>query len=176
MIQMGWYAHCTFAHTTLDIKKGDFWPMLVHHLAALVLLYLSYTTGYFRTGVSTVFCLDVCDIFLHFAKITRLVDNVRPIPMPILVVIFSCLVGSWIIFRIVLFPAKCIYASSFQGMHYGGWINCDNWFAFNLFLGVIYLLQVYWFYLILSACYKFVRFGIDLDDSRDPTFEKTKKE
>lgn len=167
MVQMGWYLHCSFAHLVLDTRKSDFWVMIIHHVAALALLYLSFTMGYFRTGLATMFCLDICDVSLHLTKIFRLLDNRYQWPLVVSVIIYLQFVFSWAAFRLYLFPIKCLYPASFQGMHYGGWMNADHWLVFNGFLLIIYLLQVYWFYLILLSGYKFIRFGDQLDDERD---------
>lgn len=149
--------------------------MLIHHVAAVALLFVSFTAGPFRLGVLTLFCMDVCDIFLHFGKIMRLIDNVNgkmAIPM---IICYLGLVITWLVFRLAMFPAKVIYTSSVVAMHYGGWPNCDYWGYFNVVLIVVYILQVYWFYLIIMSGYRHIRFGVDFDDDRDPSFDKSRK-
>merc|ERR1712137_88476 len=166
-IQIGWYLHCTFFHVAVDARKADFIPMLIHHITALALLFSAFGSGYYRCGVLTLFCMDVCDIFLHAGKVFRLIDNANPLSPLFLVVFYLCLVSSWITFRLVLFVRKVLYASFIQSVHYGGWINSDNWLFFNALLFIILALQVYWFYLIILSGYKYIRFGEEIDDERD---------
>lgn len=175
VIQIGWYGHCIFTHIMSDIRKSDFWIMLIHHISALLLLYSALATGYHRCGVLTLYCLDGCDIFLHLTKCIRLIGNVYYVPTVIAIGSYLSVVFSWIYFRIGLFLVKVLYTASFQGLHYGGWKNSDNWFYYNTLLLIIYALQLYWFYLILLAGYKYVRFGDKLDDHRDPTADANDK-
>lgn len=151
--------------------------MLIHHLTTLALLLSAFSSGYYRCGVLCLFCLDVCDVFLHWAKILRLMDNAKPLYPPFLIGVYLSMVISWFVFRLILFPIKVMYTASFQAVHYGGWINCDNWIFYNSLLLILFFLQVYWFYLIVLSGYKYVRFGDKLDDERDPTAKnKEKKE
>lgn len=175
-VQIAWYSHCTFFHVVIDNRKADFWQMLIHHITALLLLLSAFASGYYRCGVLCLFCLDVCDVLLHYGKILRLIDNVTPLFGPFLILIYITMVLCWLIFRLILFPVKVIYASLIQSVHYGGWINSDNWLFFNVLLFIIFFLQVYWFYLIILSGYKYVRFGDKLDDSRDPTANSKKKQ
>lgn len=169
VIQTGWYAHCAWAHVKHDVRKGDYWVMLVHHVAALVLLYSAFVTGRHRVGVLCLFTLDVCDIFLHVTKNIRIIDNYIPLHPVFVVGSYLSLLFSWMIFRLWFYFTKVIYTSSFQGMHYGGWKNSDGWLFYNALLLLIYAFQIYWFYLIALSGYKFLRFGDQLDDERDPT-------
>jgi len=167
--QIAWYMHCTIFHVFVDARKSDFWPMLLHHFVTLLLLICAYTSGYYRVGILCLFCLDICDIFLHASKTIRLIENVRPLNPVFIVTAYIGMVLSWFFFRLVLFPVKVIYTSLVQSIDYGGWINADNWFFFNVLLFIIFVLQVYWFGLILKSGYKFIRYGEELDDHRDPS-------
>lgn len=149
--------------------------MLIHHIAALILLYFAFVTGRQRVGVLCLFTLDVCDIFLHFTKSVRFVDNTVRLPNVWTIGSYLALVFSWIYFRLWLYVKKVLYTASFQGLHYGGWINSDGWFFYNSLLALIYVFQVYWFYLIILSGYKFLKYGDALDDERDRTSDKNKK-
>ena len=166
-LQIGWYAHCSFYHLFVDSRKADFYPMLIHHVTALALLLSAFASGYYRCGVLCLYCMDISDIILHIGKPLRLIENVRPLPDITLFVFYISLLGSWLGFRLYLFTAKVLYASLIQSVHYGGWINSDNWVFFNLLLLIILVLQLYWFYLIILSGYKYIRFGEEFDDERD---------
>src|SRR5690606_14771604 len=89
-IQSAWYLHCVYAQFFIDSKKSDFWVMLAHHVITLSLLFFAFTFGlvhpfvsafysnvvrfphsYFRIGMIVMFSMDVCDVFLHGAKMLR---------------------------------------------------------------------------------------------------------
>ena len=171
VLQMAWYIHCTFFHVFVDIRKYDFWPMVVHHLATIGLLYASFSVGHFRIGLLTLYCMDVCDVFLHFGKLIRFVDNVyhnRLCDLCITLCFFG-LVTTWVYYRLILFPVKVLYVSSVVLVHYLGYANADNAAFFNVLLFVVYILQIYWFYLIAAYAIKVVCHGKQLDDERDPS-------
>uniref|UniRef100_A0A7S4IM55 TLC domain-containing protein n=1 Tax=Vannella robusta TaxID=1487602 RepID=A0A7S4IM55_9EUKA len=173
IIQMAWYFHCLIFHVLFDGRKSDFFVMLTHHIVAIALIYSAFNAGMMRVGVLTLFCMDVCDVFLHITKILRFVDNVKPcmdIPMT---ASYIGVVISWVVFRLILFPWKVIYNVTVLGLHYAGWANVDYWIFGSIFLIVLYGLQLFWFFLIVQSGYKFVRYG-EMDDDRDPTARDAK--
>ncbi|KAL6056223.1 Ceramide synthase 5 [Balamuthia mandrillaris] len=107
---LGWYAHCTYAHFTWDNHKSDFWEMLIHHVVTLVLLYFSFVNGYWRLGCLVLYTHDVCDIFLHFAKACKFTIE-KTLPDFVMTCIFVPFPLSWVVFRLILFPA--MYVLSF---------------------------------------------------------------
>merc|ERR1711862_571180 len=109
---------------------------------------MGFVTGRHRVGVLCLFTLEICDIFLHITKNIRIVDNYIQLNETAVAASYLLLFFSWIIFRLWLYFEKVIYTSSFQGMHYGGWVNSDGWFFYNALLLLIYVFQIYWFYLI----------------------------
>eukprot|EP01095_Lingulamoeba_sp_RSL-Kostka_P016408 TRINITY_DN802_c1_g1_i1.p1 TRINITY_DN802_c1_g1~~TRINITY_DN802_c1_g1_i1.p1 ORF type:complete len:355 (-),score=77.68 TRINITY_DN802_c1_g1_i1:103-1167(-) len=165
--QIGWYLHCTVFTLYFDRKIKDFYVMLTHHVATLCLLYPSFATGHYRVGVIILCSLDICDIFLHWIKMLRFVDNAHHVSDFIKTGTYVALVLAWIIFRVGFFFFKALYVASVEAVTVGGWQNADYWGYYNTLLFVIAILQIYWLYCILLIGYKYVRFGDELDDVRD---------
>ena len=57
--------------------EQDFKEMQVHHSLTLVLVVLSYTTGYFRVGLIMMLVLDPADVPLHGAKLLKYIADER---------------------------------------------------------------------------------------------------
>lgn len=59
-----------------DNKRKDFWQMFIHHIAAIVLLSLSWVCNMFRIGSLVLVVHDCADIFLevslNFFKLLKL--------------------------------------------------------------------------------------------------------
>uniref|UniRef100_A0A3B3UYX7 Ceramide synthase 5 n=1 Tax=Poecilia latipinna TaxID=48699 RepID=A0A3B3UYX7_9TELE len=82
-----------------DVKRKDFMIMLVHHLATIFLITISYGNNMLRAGTLVMCVHDASDIFLeaaklaNYAKYQRLCDS--------LFVVFSI---SFFLTRLVIFP------------------------------------------------------------------------
>merc|ERR1712188_301416 len=168
IVEMGWYVHCTFTHLVLDKRTKDFWPMLIHHAATLVLMHSAFVSGYFRIGVTVIYCMDVCDIFLHICKILRCLDNWNVLEAEFMkFIFFPPLVLARMYFRLYVYTTSVVWVSSGQGAYYAGYWNADMWCFYNVLLLVLLGLQLHWFSLISKTAVKHVLYGDRLDDERD---------
>jgi len=177
-IEIGWYLHCVYAQFFLDSKKSDFWVMLAHHVITLSLQFFAFTFGYFRIGMLVMFSMDVCDVFLHGAKIMRFITAGGKIEFSTGAYIFgfSLIPLSWAGLRLVYFPVFVLYTTAVLTPYYGGLENCIGYYGFNTLLFLLYLLQIWWFGVICLVGMKGMREGIrKLDDTRDPSRVAEKK-
>mmetsp|Transcript_2951 Transcript_2951/g.10351 ORF Transcript_2951/g.10351 Transcript_2951/m.10351 type:complete len:334 (+) Transcript_2951:116-1117(+) len=172
MLEMGWYLYGAYAHVFIEPRKRDFWEMLLHHIAAFFLLYMSLNLGYWRVGTLVLYSLDLCDVYMQACKMLRLLDNCRPVGEVLKSLMFVVLVLAWLYFRIALYAAKVIYTTAYVPLAFAGYHNCDYYFAFNGLVIFVWLLQIFWFYLIVKVAYLKVKFGMELDDARDFTAQK----
>jgi sphingoid base N-palmitoyltransferase len=46
MFQLGFYWHSLYAHFAYEVKRKDFWPLLLHHVVTIGLIYFSYVIGF----------------------------------------------------------------------------------------------------------------------------------
>ena len=54
-----------------DIRRKDFWPMFIHHIATIILISYSYTVNFVRNGILVLMCHDPCDVFMEGAKLFK---------------------------------------------------------------------------------------------------------
>ena len=57
-----------FINVFLEPKRKDFWEMQIHHVTTVVLVYVSFVSGFVRVGFVVMVLLDFADTFLHVAK------------------------------------------------------------------------------------------------------------
>jgi hypothetical protein len=65
-LQIGVYIHQLW---WTEINRKDYKEMIIHHIATLLLLSLSYVTSFTRIGTTIILVHDLADIFLETAKI-----------------------------------------------------------------------------------------------------------
>jgi hypothetical protein len=61
------YAYAT-ASVFIEPRQKDFVFMVVHHIATLFLIHMSYLNGFFRIGSAILLCHEVSDPFMEIAK------------------------------------------------------------------------------------------------------------
>ena len=115
LIECGFNLHSIYATLFLDTIKKDLHVMLVHHLITVLLLFVSYSTRYFKIGLLVLFFHDICDIWLEVTRfnhhikfrngkshlINDLIANVG----------FVLFALSWLVFRLYFFPLKVLYST-----------------------------------------------------------------
>ncbi|KAJ3650947.1 hypothetical protein Zmor_017022 [Zophobas morio] len=91
---------------TFNIKRRDFYIMVIHHVAFITLLTLSGTYDAFRLITITIFVCDSTDVLLEISKIAKYLGYEKCAFYAFLVFTFW-----WIVVRVVLFP--CWLAKGF---------------------------------------------------------------
>ncbi|KAM6981924.1 ceramide synthase 5-like [Tautogolabrus adspersus] len=145
----------------IDIKRKDFFIMLVHHLATIMLITFSYANNMLRAGTLVMCVHDASDIFLeaaklaNYAKYQRLCDG--------LFVVFSI---SFFITRLVIYPFWVVYSVLFESWEIVG--PYQAWWLLNGLLLVLQVLHIIWFYLVARIAIKAIFKGkVSKDDRSD---------
>jgi hypothetical protein len=146
---------------THDTKRKDFTEMVVHHLATISLITLSYMWGWMRLGLVILMLHDAGDILLYTAKVVHYLGL-----WPSNIVLFVCFAIVFYITRLFLFPRIILSVSTEP------WIEVTReplanriWVAywgfyivqligFALFLNILLYLHCFWFTLILKMMYR----------------------
>ncbi|XP_029011739.1 ceramide synthase 5-like [Betta splendens] len=158
--ELAFYWSLMFSQFT-DIRRKDFTIMLVHHLAAIVLITFSYANNMLRAGTMVMCLHDASDIFLeaaklaNYAKYQRLCDG--------LFVVFSI---SFFLTRLVIFPFWIVSSVLFESWEIIGPYRA--WWLLNGLLLVLQTLHIIWFYLITRIAVKAIFKGkVSKDDRSD---------
>eukprot|EP01125_Pyxidicula_operculata_P020111 TRINITY_DN7362_c0_g1_i1.p1 TRINITY_DN7362_c0_g1~~TRINITY_DN7362_c0_g1_i1.p1 ORF type:complete len:281 (-),score=20.94 TRINITY_DN7362_c0_g1_i1:125-967(-) len=166
LTQLGFYISSVLTHVTIETRRKDFWPMLIHHISTSFLVSGSYFNGALRLGSNILILTDACDIFLEigkcflYCKYEKISDT-----------FFGLLVTVWIYTRLYLYTFAVLPISIWPPIN-GRTIDYHNIFIF--FLLLIAVLNYYWFYLIVNVAWKRIS-GKELKDNREDDEHKKKK-
>eukprot|EP01084_Bolivina_argentea_P246339 412286_1 len=159
IIHIGWYIYKLFGTTFLDRHLKDFIASLIHHITAIILMSLSYHSGLVRVGVAVLLMHDPSDIILQGSKLFRLIDQTL-----LMNIGFACLVLTWFITRIVMFPYQCIYFAIID------YLENDRdkvFFSCIVLMCTLYVLHIHWFGLIMKAVIRALSGKIATDPRSD---------
>jgi ceramide synthetase len=114
-IECGFNFHAIYATLFMDSIKKDFFIMILHHFVTIALIFVSYSTRYFKIGILVLFLHDVTDISLEFTKFNNHIKKrngktyiINEFISNIGFVVFAI---SWFVFRLYFFPLKVLYSS-----------------------------------------------------------------
>jgi len=168
LVQLGFYIHSAYTHVAFEVKRSDWWPLMLHHLVTIWLIYFSYSARFAKIGILVLMCHDVNDIFLEAGKLTVYTKIKRG--QTVLFVLG--IMGSWLVSRLSIYPLMVIYSSSFESACHVAVDIFPFWFGFNVSLTFLLCLHIYWFGLMIKVAYR-VSSGNEYDDPREK--EKAKQ-
>ncbi|XP_075246700.1 ceramide synthase 2-like isoform X2 [Convolutriloba macropyga] len=152
-----------------DVRRKDFYQMLIHHFSTLILLLFSYGSGLLHIGCIVMLVHDIADPFLELAKMF----NYAKVEL----VSSAFFVSFMIVFltsRLVFFPILVLRP---------GWVDAypvlsrvhDNLYPYyvcNFLLWVLMVLNLMWAYTILKALVRKVTSGGKIKDDRSDEEEE----
>ncbi|XP_073236842.1 ceramide synthase 6-like [Porites lutea] len=153
----------------VDVKRKDFWQMVVHHIVTVLLLVFSYYSGFFRIGSIIVLLHDLADIFLESAKVFNYAK--WEATCNIAFILFAVIFNSS---RLVYYPFWVLHTVYYSPSY------CGPFKAWPYFMGLLLCLQVlhmYWSYKIAEMALSFFRKGtvegdVRSDEESGPEEEK----
>jgi len=162
MFELGYSLHSLLFHAVVTEKRNDFWEMMIHHVATLVLFVFSFVSLNSRIGAVVVFIHDIPDISVYFAKAT--VDFSGGLAAAGLV----SMMLNWMFFRLYVLPVHIVYhLLQFVG-HSGD--SVMQWYMLGC-LCVLVCLHIWWFGLFCVIGYVFVT-GKGASDMQERTDDK----
>jgi len=159
MIQFG-SALCTFV---LQFKqnrtRNSYGEFLLHDMATLILLIISFLNNYLRMGAVVLFLHDIADIFSYGCKIYVDTDYLATT-----LFFYVSLVVSWFWTRLYVFPFQVILQCFTNNI----WARPElvGYMIIAICLVTLLCLHIYWIILILGIGVKFLRTG-EADDMQD---------
>ncbi|ODN01980.1 Ceramide synthase hyl-1 [Orchesella cincta] len=137
--------YCSFLMTqAFDVKRKDFWEMLIHHVITIVLMGLAWTHNLFKLGMLTLLLHDCSDVFIESAKMANYSkrDNLAT-------GIFVVFTMVWVVTRLIIFPGK-IMKSCLESPHFLALPSAPR----NIITGLIIFLlclHLFWTYFIVKV-------------------------
>jgi ceramide synthetase len=163
MIQIG-SAICTFVlRFKQNHTRNNYSELLLHDMATIMLLSMSYLNNYLRMGSVVLFLHDISDIFSYGCKI--FVDTVHEY---ITLFFYFGLVSTWFYTRIIIYPFEIILQCFTNNI----WARPElvGYMIIAICLSTLLCLHIYWIIVFISIGTKYLRTG-EADDLQDT--EKT---
>jgi len=171
LFQLGFYWHSLYAHFVYEVKRSDFWPLLIHHVVTIFLIYFSYITKFYYIGVLVLICHDINDILLEAGKTFVYRETWKKTTH----FLFAMIMLFWVLSRLLLLPLVVINTAMWDSISIVPVDVFPFWFPFNGSLVILQCLHFFWFYLMIQLLYRIVT-GKDekVTDTREDGHE-TKK-
>jgi len=163
LFQLGFYWHSLYAHFVYEVKRSDFWPLLIHHVVTIFLIYFSYLTKFYYIGVLVLICHDINDIFLEFGKTFVYRETWKKTTH----FLFACILISWVVSRLTILPLVVINSAMWESISIVPVDVFPFWFTFNGCLVILQCLHFFWFYLMLNLVYRVATGQEKVRDTRE---------
>jgi len=146
----GMYLHFFFFQF-VDVQKKDFWEMLVHHIATIFLMLMSWLTNFVRIGTLVLLLHDFSDVFLESAKLFNYVHTYgkKEWSSTVADILFYAFAVSFVGTRLVFFPFYILNSTLHESKGVLG--EFPGYYVFNGLLIVLQLLHLFWASMILGA-------------------------
>uniref|UniRef100_A0A7E4UZF9 TLC domain-containing protein n=1 Tax=Panagrellus redivivus TaxID=6233 RepID=A0A7E4UZF9_PANRE len=109
MLETGFY-YALFFGSVFDVKRSDFWQLVLHHVITIMLLSVSWTINFVRIGTLVLICHDISDIILEAGKLVRYYGS----PSFITNCFFFAFLISWFVTRLGYFPFVLLRSGLFE--------------------------------------------------------------
>lgn len=146
----------------MDARRKDFVEMIVHHIATITLMGMSWSANMVRVGTLVLCVHDAVDWILEGAKLTKYCKFGRL--CDVLFVVFTAV---WFITRLVIYPFRILRSTLFEATTITG--MAPIYYAYNGLLCILQVLHVIWFYMIVRMAYFYVITGKVEKDGRSDT-------
>ncbi|OXB70820.1 UNVERIFIED_CONTAM: hypothetical protein H355_015658 [Colinus virginianus] len=152
---LGWFYllelsfYCSLVATLpFDVKRKDFKEQIIHHIATITLIFVSYCANLIRLGVMIMLVHDASDYLLELAKVLHYMKWKR-----VCEVVFIAFAVVFISSRLLVFPliTYYYYVTKFEMF----FLSC----LINAFLMILQLLHIFWSYLILRMAFGVILYG-----------------
>ncbi|KAM6231617.1 ceramide synthase 4-like isoform 2-T2 [Spheniscus humboldti] len=149
----------------LRFPQQDFKEQIIHHIATITLIFVSYCANLIRFGMIIMLVHDASDYILELAKMLHYMKWKQ-----VCEAVFIVFAVVFIISRLVVFPLITYYyfVTKFQLFL----ISC----LINTFLMILQLLHVFWSYLIIQMIFGVILHGAKRKDARSDTEESDRSE
>ncbi|KAI1723430.1 TLC domain-containing protein [Ditylenchus destructor] len=180
IVETGFYWALLFSTFAFDVRRSDFWEMMLHHMVTIFLLSMSWTINFVRVGTLILISHDSADILLELGKLFRYARWSTSTTI-VFVILFVCWTGT----RLVYFPFWVIHSMLFEAPKFVQksyrWENLLQRpmvpRLLMIMLCVLLILHLFWTFLLLKIAAKSLKSGVDdiREDSESEDDSDSKK-
>lgn len=161
LIELAFY--CTLCISLFsDVRRKDFTEQIIHHIATITLITCSYCANFTRVGTLVIIIHDASDVWLEGAKLfvycrkNKIADQ-----------LFTVFAIVFLVTRDLVYPYMVLHTTWVKSM----WLYTPyfGYYAFNAFLFIIMILNLFWSFTILRMAYRMSKddSGVENDDRSD---------
>lgn len=164
-VELGSYLHQLM---WTEVSRSDALEMIIHHVATIALMFLSWLTSFYRIGSTILLTHDVADIFMEAAKCFNYTSKAkgREWASTVCDTLFGIFTIVFFISRLVIYPRYMVYSLAVEApAHFGG--SWPGHVIYAALLIVLQCLHIFWFVLICRMIIKLVTTGIEKDERSD---------
>ncbi|XVF08862.1 hypothetical protein REPUB_Repub07fG0040700 [Reevesia pubescens] len=162
----GFYTYSLFALIFWETRRSDFAVSMLHHIATIILIVLSYMFRFAHVGSFTLALHEGSDVFLEIAKMSKYSGFEWLASL-----FFVLFVLSWTILRMIIFPFWVIWSTSYEVL-----LTLDKekhkvdgsicYYLFNTLLFCLLIVHTYWWVLMIRVILRQIHAGGQVDDVR----------
>jgi len=172
MIELAFYWSLTFSQF-VDIRRKDFFQMLIHHVITICLLSFSWACNLTRIGTLVLVIHDIADIPLEGAKMAKYINKQR-----LCDALFGFFTLTWFITRLGVYPYKIIYSTLIEAPQIVPMFPA--YYIFNGLLIGLQILHGIWSWMIMKLALQALAAGkLDRDyrsDDSEQSYSKSNSE
>jgi len=168
-VQLSFYIHSLYATIFLDNWRKDSYILFYHHIITCFLLLFVFSIRCHIAATLTLFCHDICDIFLEGTKVILYfkiqANQLKPVLELLANIGFGIFTVLWFISRLYIFPLRVIYPCACYLIKEH--INVPFHLFLNSMMYMLLIMNIYWFSLIIKLLWRVLFGQTELEDTRD---------
>ncbi|ELP94306.1 protein ASC1, putative [Entamoeba invadens IP1] len=150
--ELGYHTHSLVFHMQSE-KRNDYFENLLHHLATIFLIVLSYCNNCLRIGALVLVLHDIVDAIMYLSKSVNDMPNQVPVYCGFFFIAYSFLRFRLITLGFDIIPAAINARNYIPEGATGQYVH---WLLVGL-LCVLWVLHAYWFYLIIEIIHNAIK-------------------
>lgn len=169
MIEIGFYWALIISHFSFDLKKSDYWQMLLHHGITIFLLFISFSINFVKIGTLILLSHDFTDIFIELCKLIKYAgwDNLLNVACFVFIIV-------WVGTRLIYYPFwiihSVIYTAPLIIEKTYNWLDITSRpivprLLLIMLIGLL-ILHIFWTWLLARIIMRALA-GNKLDDARE---------
>ncbi|KAF5468904.1 hypothetical protein F2P56_013015 [Juglans regia] len=177
MYAAGFYTYSIIALIFWETRRADFLVSMVHHIATVILIILSYIFRFARVGSVILALHDGSDVFLEVGKMSKYSGFEK-----IASVSFALFVLSWTVLRLIYYPFRILRSTSYEVL-----LTLDMekhmvngsiyYYLFNTLLFCLLVVHIYWWKLMFVMLLEQIRARGQIgDDARSDSESEAEHE
>ncbi|XP_029652332.1 ceramide synthase 5-like [Octopus sinensis] len=149
----------------MDIKRKDLKVMIIHHVATIILLSMSWFLNFVRIGSLTLIVHDIVDPSLVAAKMAKYSKK-----QTLCEIVFGVFAALWMISRLGIYPFWVLRSVYFEIHDHVA--SFPSFIVFASLLFILQILHIVWTYMIIRIAFQKYTHGQINQDVRSDTEEE----